>query len=68
VTRSRIALVEAVVALLVNLTVCIIFEVISLRSSTLKELLLTQLQILQEFLACNSFQNGRRLSLNIESD
>jgi hypothetical protein len=35
VTRSPIVLVETSVALLVNLTVCIIFEVISLRSTKL---------------------------------
>jgi hypothetical protein len=68
VARSRIALVETLVALLANLTVCIIFEVIPLRSTTLKVPLLTLLQIWQEFLLCSSFQNGRRLSLNIDSD
>jgi len=40
------ALLEALVAILANLTVCIIFEVISLRNTTLKELLLTVFQTL----------------------
>jgi hypothetical protein len=68
VTRSRNALVETLVALLANLTVCIIFEVISLLSTKLKELLLILLQIWQQFLLYSSFQNGCRLSLNIDSD